>query len=113
MSEQIPAAVAMLMKQSELLDVNLKLTRTELNYPRSRERLAKWKAQTVLLIAQHLGPKEAKKFEVKQPGPSFTNDLLDELSDDQDVYRDFLEALARAIQKPGYVLEVEAGSTPA
>lgn len=71
----------------------------DLNTVAAGERLEKWKVRTVPLLARHLGPKEAQRFSDTRPGPSFSNDLLEELSDDVELYRDYLAALAARIRK--------------
>jgi hypothetical protein len=88
--EQQLAELAAILSQAE----------QDLNTVAGGERLAKWKARTVPLLAQAVGPQEAQRFAATQPGPSFTSDLLEELSDQVEVYRTFLQALARRL-KPG------------
>ena len=61
------------------------------------ERVAKWKARTVALITEAVGPAEGQKFAAIHPGPSFTNDLVEEFSDMIDGYRTPLAALAKQL----------------
>jgi hypothetical protein len=84
----------MLQKQLQELDTVEKETVTEsLNTMRGAEQVHQWKARTVPLIAQHLGPAAAKSFADTKPGPSFTNDLYEEFSDEVEVYRTAINRL--------------------
>ena len=44
---------------------------------------------------------DAQRFSDTRPGPSFTNDLLEELSDEVETYRGFLLSLAQQLKKHG------------
>jgi hypothetical protein len=101
MTENVQAALAMIQQQIKELDVILEQATRELNTVAGKERVEKWKARTIPLIAQHMGPQEAQRFSAKQPGPSFTNDLLEELGDDVELYRSYLLDLAATIKKTG------------
>ena len=83
------------------LDAFLKQASVDLNTVRAKERVAQWQKQTVPLLSAHVGALEAKRFGDLRPGPSFTNDLLEELSDEIEVYRTFLNELAQRIGKSG------------
>jgi hypothetical protein len=80
------------------LDAILKQATQDLNTVAGRERVAKWKAKTVPLLAQHVGQQEAQEFAGKHPGPSFTNDLIEELTDEAEFYRTLLVGLAKKHQ---------------
>ena len=66
--------------------------------------MAKWKARTSALITESLGQKEGQKFAALQPGPSFTNDLVEEFTDLIDYFRiplaDLARQLAQAVPRP-------------
>lgn len=94
-------ALGMIEQQRKELDTILKQAAEDLNTVAGAERVAKWKARTIALIAQQVGPQEAKRFAETRPGPSFTSDLFEELSDEIDVYRTFLVALAEQVKKAG------------
>jgi hypothetical protein len=102
-----PTALDMLQQQIAELDQLLADARKHLNTVAAGEKLVKWKARVVPLIAQHLGPEEGRRFSETKPGPSFSNDLLEELSDDVELYRDYLVALADRVRKDGH-----AGAAP-
>ena len=61
------------------------------------ERVAKWKVRTVALLTEAVGPAEGQKFAAIHPGPSFTNDLVEEFNDLIDGYRTPLAALIGAL----------------
>jgi hypothetical protein len=102
MSDRQNEAVAMLQKQLQELDAVEKETVTEsLNTMRGTEQVRQWKARTVPLIAQHLGPAAAGSFADAKPGPSFTNDLFEEFSDEVEVYRAAIRRLMKEARSPG------------
>lgn len=82
----------------ELDELFLRATK-DLNTVAGAERVAKWQVRLVPLLAQYVGPQEAKRFADIKIGPSFTNDLLEELGDNVEVYREFLVSLAEQIKK--------------
>lgn len=99
MSDAIQAALAMIDTQIKELDGIVAQTTQDLNYAAGKERVEKWKARTVPLVGQHLGKEDAQGFLHTLPGPSFTNDLLEEFQDDADVYRTALQELKTAYKK--------------
>jgi hypothetical protein len=101
MQDAVKPALDMLTAQLAELETILEQAQKDLNTVAAGERLVKWKIKAVPLIARHLGQREAKRFEDTRPGPSFSNDLLEELSDDVELYRDYLTALAVRIKSGG------------
>ena len=102
MSDQLNAALAMLQKQIAELDAIEKEAVTQsLNTVGATERVHQWKARTAPLIAKHLGSAAAKSFADTKPGPSFTNDLFEEFSDEVDVYRTAIRALIKEARQAG------------
>lgn len=101
MTDQRQQALAMLQQQIKALDTILEQAQTDLNTVAAGERLVKWKAAVVPLIAAHLGQPEAQRFAATRPGPSFSNDLLEELGDDVELYRDYLVALSGKVKQDG------------
>lgn len=101
MQDAVKPALDMLTAQLAELETILEQAQKDLNTVAAGERLVKWKIKAVPLIARHLGQREAKRFEDTRPGPSFSNDLLEELSDDVELYRDYLTALAARIKSGG------------
>ena len=94
MTNQSDAAFNMLQKQLKELDTIFHETMETLNTVSGAERVAKWKARTSALITESLGQKEGQKFSALQPGPSFTNDLVEEFTDLIDYFRTPLGDLA-------------------
>ena len=87
MTNQSDRALDMLQKQLKELDQIFQETMETLNTVAGAERVAKWKARTIALITESLGQKEGQKFAALQPGPSFTNDLVEEFTDLIDYFR--------------------------
>ncbi len=87
MINQSNAARDMLQKQLKELDQIFHETMETLNTVAGAERVAKWKARTSALITESLGQKEGQKFAALQPGPSFTNDLVEEFTDLIDYFK--------------------------
>lgn len=101
MTDPIGQALDMIQRQIQALDTILEEAQTSLNTVAAGERLVKWKGQAIPLIARHLGQQEAQRFADTRPGPSFSNDLLEELGDDVELYRDFMVALAEKVKRDG------------
>ena len=104
MSNQSEATRDMLQKQVKELYQIFHDTMETLNTVYGAERVAKWKARTSALITESLGQKEGQKFSALQPGPSFTNDLVEEFTDLIDYFRvplaDLAKRLAQAAPPP-------------
>jgi len=98
MNDRSPA-LDLLDRQIQELDKIYRQAAQDLNTVRGHERLKAWKNSTVTLLTTHLGEAEARKLAALTPGPSFTNDLLEELSDAIEPYRNFLVALAAKLKK--------------
>ena len=100
MTSQSSAARDMIQKQLKDLDVIFSETMETLNTVAGAERLVKWKARTVTLLTESLGAKGGQKFAALQPGPSFTNDLVEEFTDLIDYFKmpllDLVKQLAQA-----------------
>jgi hypothetical protein len=97
MTNQSVTAYTMLQKQLKELDQIFQETMETLNTVAGAERVAKWKARTTALINESLGQKEGQKFAALQPGPSFTNDLVEEFTDLTDYFRTPLTDLAKQL----------------
>lgn len=87
----------MVQQQLKELDALAKQTLEDLNTVAGTERVAKWKAKTVALITDAVGQKEGQQFAGIHPGPSFTNDMVEEFTDLIDCYRTPLAALAKQL----------------
>ena len=97
MTNQMGAARDRIQEQLKELDQIFQDTMETLNTASGAERVAKWKARTVALITESLGQKEGQKFAALQPGPSFTNDLVEEFTDLIDYFRTPLTDLAKQL----------------
>ena len=95
MANQSGVAHDMLQKQLKELDTIFQDTMETLNTVAGAERVAKWKARTSVLITDSLGQKEGQKFAALQPGPSFTNDLVEEFTDLIDYFKNPLADLVK------------------
>ena len=95
------AALAVIEQQIEELEAIAKDTNKTLNAVAGRERVVKWKARTADALAQQVSQQEGQAFSKANPGPSFTNDLVDEFNDEVDFYRTQLTALRTRMQKMG------------
>jgi hypothetical protein len=95
MTNESNAAYHMLQQQLKELDQIFQETMETLNTVSGAERVAKWKVRTITLVTESLGQKEGQKFAALQPGPSFTNDLVEEFTDLIDYFRTPLAALAK------------------
>jgi molybdenum cofactor biosynthesis enzyme MoaA len=104
MTNQSGATVDMLQQQLKELEQIFQETMVTLNTVAGAERVAKWKARTAARINESLGQKEGQKFAALQPGPSFTNDLVEEFTDLTDYFRiplaDLAKRLAQAAPPP-------------
>ncbi len=104
MTNQSGAAYTMLQKQLKELDTISQETMETLNTVAGSERVAKWRARTSALIAEFLGQQEGQRFAALQPGPSFTNDLVEEFTDLIDYFRtpvaDLAKKAAQATLRP-------------
>ena len=104
MTNQTSVALDMLQKQLKELDQIFQDTMETLNTVAGTERVAKWKIRTSALITESMGQKEGQKFAALQPGPSFTNDLVEEFTDLIDYFKtpltDLAKQLAQAAPRP-------------
>jgi hypothetical protein len=69
----------------------------DLNTVAGTERVTKWKIRTVALLSEAVGLQEGQKFAAIHPGPSFTNDMVEEFTDLIETYRAPLAALAKRL----------------
>jgi hypothetical protein len=104
MTDDVKRGLAQVQQQLKELDTIFQETMETLNTVAGVERVAKWKAKTIVLITESLGQKEGQKFAALQPGPSFTNDLVEEFTDLIDYFRtplaDLAKQLAQATPRP-------------
>lgn len=104
MTQHISRSLAVVQQQLAELDALRNHTLQDLNTVAGAERVAKWKLKTVALLTDIVGKEEGKNFARILPGPSFTNDLLEEFTDLVECYRTPLTALAKQLaqtSRPG------------
>ena len=97
MTEQENRGLAIVQQQVKELDAIAKQTMEDLNTVAGTERVAKWKARTVALLTEALGAQPIQNFAALHPGPSFTNDLVEEFTDLIEAYRTPLTTLAKQL----------------
>lgn len=97
MLQDVSKGLAVVQQQIKELDALAKQTLEDLNTVAGDERVAKWKVRTVALLTEAVGAAEGQKFSAIHPGPSFTNDLVEEFNDLIDGYRTPLAALAKQL----------------
>jgi hypothetical protein len=104
MADQQMSSHRIIQQQLKELDGIFQETMETLNTVAGAERVAKWRARTIVLITESLGQKEGQTFAALQPGPSFTNDLVEEFTDLIDYFRaplaDLAKQLAQAAPRP-------------
>ena len=102
MSNQPNAVRAMLEAQLKELDaIEKEATTQSMNTVGATELVHKWKARTVALIAKQLSPQAAQPLVNARPGPSFTNDLFEEFSDEVELYRSAVRAVLKDLHASG------------
>jgi hypothetical protein len=92
-------AVAVIEQQLKELDAIAKEANETLNTVAGRERVMKWKTRTADILTKQVNQQEGQSFSRINPGPSFTNDLVDEFNDEVDFYRTQLAAVRTRVQK--------------
>jgi hypothetical protein len=92
-------SLMILRRQLAELDGILADAHGDLNAIRGRERLARWKIQTLALLRDAVGAAAAQRFSATHVGPSFTQDLLEELTDEAEPYRTCLSVLIESLEK--------------
>ena len=92
-------AIAAIDQQLKELDAIAKDSNATLNVVAGREQVAKWKTRTADILTKQVNQQEGQSFSRTNPGPSFTNDLVDEFNDEVDFYRTQLVAVRARVQK--------------
>ena len=104
MADQQMSSHRIIQQQLKELDGIFQETMETLNTVAGAERVANWRARTIALITESLGQKEGQTFAALQPGPSLTNDLVEEFTDLIDYFRaplaDLAKQLAQAAPRP-------------
>jgi len=102
MTQDHSRGLAVVQQQIGELDVLMKQTLQDLNTVAGSERIGKWRLKTAALLTDVVGQEEGKAFAAILPGPSFTNDLLEEFTDLVDCYRAPLLALAKKLAQSSH-----------
>jgi hypothetical protein len=97
MSHVVHKGHAVVQQQLKELDQIFQDTMETLNTVAGMEQVAKWRAKTVALLTETVSPQAGQEFAKVQPGPSFTNDLVEEFTDFIDTFRIPLSALAQSL----------------
>ena len=97
MSQESDKSLAVVQQQLKELDLIFEDTMVTLNTVAGGERLAKWRAKTITLLTDCLGQKAGQDFARLQPGPSFTNDLVEEFTDLIETFRAPLKTLSKQL----------------
>lgn len=104
MTDDRSRSLAVVRRQLKELDALERRTLHDLNTVAGAERIAQWKSTTAAMLTETVGQQEGLAFAAIRPGPSFTNDLVEEFTDLVDCYRAPLTALARRLaetSRPG------------
>jgi hypothetical protein len=99
MTDDVKRGLVLVQEQLKELDTIFQETMETLNTVAGVERVAKWKVKTTAIITESLGQKEGQKFAALQPGPSFTNDLVEEFTDLIDYFRTPLADLVKQLRQ--------------
>jgi hypothetical protein len=91
-------AASVIEQQVKELDAIAKRTVEDFNTVLGAERMGQWKVRTVALLEQLAGKNEADELARKNPGMAFTNDLIEEFTDEVECYRSYLVALAKRLR---------------
>jgi hypothetical protein len=100
MMQDTSKGLTIIRQQLQELEQIVEETLETLNTTAGTERVAKWRAKTVALLTDSLGQKAGQDFAKIQPGPSFSNDLVEEFTDLVDCFRIPLTALSKMAQAP-------------
>jgi hypothetical protein len=101
MSQGTNKGQAVVQQQLKELDQIFQDTMETLNTVAGMERVAKWKAKTVALLSEAVSQQAGQDFARVQPGPSFTNDLVEEFTDFIECFKTPLSALSKTLSQAG------------
>ena len=88
-------------QQLKELDQIFQDTMETLNTVSGMERVAKWRGRTIALLTETVSKEAGQAFALVQPGPSFSNDLVEEFTDFIDTFKTPLTTLAKKLSNPG------------
>ena len=101
MAQESGKGVAVIQQQLKELDDIVQDTMSTLNIVSGTERISKWRAKTAALLSESVGQKAGQDFANIQPGPSFTNDMVEEFTDLVDCFRTPLVTLSKSLSRSG------------
>ncbi|WP_455377307.1 hypothetical protein [Petrachloros mirabilis] len=101
MSQDTNKGLAVIQRQLKELDEIFRDTIESLNTVSGMERVAKWRKHTIAMLSESVGQQAAQDFARVQPGPSFTNDLVEEFTDFIETFKTPLTALSQKLSKAG------------
>lgn len=94
MPPDVHKGLTVVRQQLKELDQIFQDTMETLNTVSGMERVAKWRTRTIVLLTESLSKDAAQEFARIQPGPSFTNDLVEEFTDFIETFKTPLVALS-------------------
>ncbi|MDF0645486.1 MAG: hypothetical protein P0111_15755 [Nitrospira sp.] len=95
MTQDTSKGLAVIRRQLQELEQIEQETMGTLNTTAGTERVAKWRVKTIALLTDSLGQNVGQDFAKIQPGPSFSNDLVEEFGDLIECFRGPLTALSK------------------
>ncbi|HEU4685775.1 MAG TPA: hypothetical protein VFS39_14810 [Nitrospira sp.] len=101
MAHDVQKGLAVIQQQLKELDGIFSDAIETLNMAAGTERVAKWRVRTAALLTSSLGEKAGQDFARIEPGPSFTNDLVEEFTDLVDTFRSPLNELLKQLTQAG------------
>jgi hypothetical protein len=101
MTQDVQKGLAVIQQQLKELDGIFNDGIETLNMAAGTERVAKWRTRTVALLTASLGEKAGQDFARIEPGPSFTNDLVEEFTDLVETFRSPLKDLSKQLTQAG------------
>lgn len=101
MAQESGRAITIIQQQLKELEGIVEETMGTLNIVSGTERVTKWKTKTAALLTQSAGAQIGQDFARIQPGPSFTNDMVEEFTDLVECFRTPLLKLSKTLSQTG------------
>jgi hypothetical protein len=101
MMQEMDKGASVIQQQLKELDEIFRDTMETLNTVSGMERVAKWRTKTIALLTDTIGKQAGEVFARVQPGPSFTNDMVEEFTDFIDTFKTPLTAMAKQLSAGG------------
>lgn len=100
-SERSQEARRIVAAQVDGLQAIVRRAQSDGDFDGAFERLSRWKARTVRLLAESVSHAEAQGLATKRKGSFIMGDPLRNLADEADMYRGFLQALDEQLESHG------------